>query len=89
VKPLGPVPVKGREAAIKAYQRGTGRLRSRLPAAAARGLTRFVGRGDEVEQLRQALGRAPGGQGQVVAIVGEPGVGESRLVWEVTHWPGG
>jgi len=36
-----------------------------------------------------ALGRAASGQGQVVAIVGEPGVGKSRLVWEVTHWSGG
>jgi predicted ATPase len=48
-------------------------------------LTRFVGREGELDQLRQALGRAAGGQGQVVAIVGEPGVGKSRLVWEVTH----
>ena len=45
----------------------------------------LVGRGAELEQLRQALGRAATGQGQVVAIVGEPGVGKSRLVWEVTH----
>jgi predicted ATPase len=44
-----------------------------------------VGREGELDQLRQALGRASGGQGQVVAIVGEPGVGKSRLVWEVTH----
>jgi tetratricopeptide (TPR) repeat protein len=52
--------------------------------AAARGLTRFVGREREVEQ-RSALGHAATGHGQVVAIVGEPGVGKSRLVWEVTH----
>ena len=50
-----------------------------------RGLTRFVGRDVELEQLREALGRAAQGHGQVVAIVGEPGVGKSRLVWEVTH----
>jgi tetratricopeptide (TPR) repeat protein len=86
VKPLGPVPVKGLEALIEVYElTGAGPLRSRLHAAAARGLTRFVGRGGELAQLRQALGRAAGGQGQVVAIVGEPGVGKSRLVWEVTH----
>ena len=64
---------------------GAGPLRSRLQAAAARGLTRFVGRETEVEQLRQALGRAAAGHGQLVALVGEPGVGKSRLVWEVTH----
>jgi class 3 adenylate cyclase/tetratricopeptide (TPR) repeat protein len=86
VKPLGPVLVKGVEAPIEVYELvGAGPLRSRLQAAAARGLTRFVGREGELDQLRQALGRAAGGQGQVVAIVGEPGVGKSRLVWEVTH----
>ena len=53
--------------------------------AVARGLTRFVGRDAELEQLREALGRTASGHGQVVAIVGEPGVGKSRRVWEVTH----
>src|SRR5262249_55118849 len=74
------------DAPVEVYEVvGAGPVRSRLHAAAARGLTRFVGREGELEQLRQALGRAAGGQGQVVAIVGEPGVGKSRLVWEVTH----
>jgi class 3 adenylate cyclase/tetratricopeptide (TPR) repeat protein len=86
VKPLGPVPVKGLEAPVEVYEMvGAGPLRSRLGAAAARGLTRFVGRESELEQVRQALGRAVAGHGQVVAIVGEPGVGKSRLVWELTH----
>src|SRR5439155_838316 len=72
VKPLGPVLVKGVEAPIEVYELvGAGPLRSRLQAAAARGLTRFVGREGELDQFRQALGRAAGGQGQVVAIVGE------------------
>src|SRR5262249_9723627 len=61
--------------------------RSRLQAAAARGLTRFVGRERELEELEQALGRAGEGSGQVVAIVGEPGVGKSRLFPEVVHSP--
>ena len=64
---------------------GAGPLRSRLHAAAVRGLTRFVGRDAELERLREALARAAQGHGQVVAIVGEPGVGKSRLLWEVTH----
>jgi class 3 adenylate cyclase/tetratricopeptide (TPR) repeat protein len=86
VKPLGAMPVKGLPAPVEAYQLiGAGPRRSRLSAAAARGLTRFVGRDVELEQLRKALGRAAEGHGQVVAIVGEPGVGKSRLVWEVTH----
>ncbi|HWC01973.1 MAG TPA: AAA family ATPase [Methylomirabilota bacterium] len=86
VTPLGPVPVKGLETPVEVYElTGAGPRRSRLHAAAARGLTRFVGRAGELDQLRQALGRAGNGQGQIVAIVGEPGVGKSRLVWEVTH----
>src|SRR5512132_4153090 len=88
VNTLGPVPVKGLPEPIAVYElRRAGPLRSRFHAAAARGLTRFVGREGELEQLRQALDRASGGHGQVVAIVGEPGVGKSRLVWEVTHSP--
>jgi class 3 adenylate cyclase/tetratricopeptide (TPR) repeat protein len=86
VKPLGPVPVKGLEQPIDVYELiGAGPRRSRLHAAAARGLSRFVGRESEFEALRQALARTAAGHGQVIAIVGEPGVGKSRLVWEVTH----
>jgi class 3 adenylate cyclase/tetratricopeptide (TPR) repeat protein len=86
VKSLGPVPIKGLDALIEVYElTGAGPFRSRLGAAAARGLTRFVGRESELDQLRRALGRAAADHGQVVAIVGEAGVGKSRLVWEVTH----
>ena len=60
-------------------------MRTRLQAAAARGLTRFVGRESELERLYQALKLAGAGHGQVVAIVGEPGVGKSRLVYEFTR----
>ncbi|HEV8441151.1 MAG TPA: AAA family ATPase [Methylomirabilota bacterium] len=86
VKPLGPVPVKGLEAPIEVYEMvGTGPLRSRLHAAATKGLTRLVGRDSELDLLRQALERAATGRGQIMALVGEAGVGKSRLVWEVTH----
>ena len=86
VKPLGPLPVKGLPDPVEVYEVvGAGAVRSRLHAAAARGLTRFVGRDSEVDQLRQALERAQAGHGQVVAVVGEPGVGKSRLYWEFTH----
>jgi class 3 adenylate cyclase len=82
----GPVPVKGLAAPIEIFElAGASPVRSRLHAAASRGLTRFVGRDAEIELLRQALGRASEGHGQVVAVVGEPGVGKSRLVWEFTH----
>jgi predicted ATPase len=86
VRSLGPVPVKGLDAPLDAYELvGTGAIRTRLQAAAERGLTRFVGRQAELDALHGALERARGGRGQVVALVGEPGVGKSRLVWEVTH----
>ena len=86
VKLLGPLPVKGLPAPVEVYELvGAGAVRSRLHAAAARGLTRFVGRDSEVDQLRQALERAQAGHGQVVAVVGEPGGGKSRLYWEFTH----
>ena len=86
VKPLGPVAVKGLAEPIEVFElTGAGLARTRLQAAAARGLTRFVGRDAEVEVVRQGLERARSGRGQVVALVGEPGVGKSRLVWEFTH----
>jgi class 3 adenylate cyclase len=59
--------------------------RSRLAAAIARGLTHFVGRDAEITQIRAAIDRARDRRGQVVALVGEPGVGKSRLTWEVAR----
>ncbi|TMA94135.1 MAG: zinc-ribbon domain-containing protein [Deltaproteobacteria bacterium] len=86
VKPLGPVNVKGLSDEVQVYEvTGAGPARSRLQAAAARGLTRFVGRDTETEQLRKALEQARAGHGQIVSVVGEPGVGKSRLFWEFTH----
>jgi predicted ATPase/class 3 adenylate cyclase len=86
VRPLGPVTVKGLENPTEVYElTGVGPARSRLQASAARGLTRFVGRERELQQLAQALEQAGAGHGQAVAIVGEPGVGKSRLVWEFTR----
>jgi class 3 adenylate cyclase/tetratricopeptide (TPR) repeat protein len=86
VKSLGPVPVKGLSEPIEMYELvGTGVARTRLQAAAQRGLSRFVGRNAELEQLRAALEKAVHGHGQIVGVVGEPGVGKSRLFWEFTH----
>jgi class 3 adenylate cyclase len=86
VKALGPLPVKGLGEPLDVFEVvGVGDSRTRLQAAAARGLTRFVGREAELEMLRQTLERAGAGRGQMVALVGEPGVGKSRLVWEFSH----
>src|SRR4029453_4774322 len=86
VTPLGPVPVKGLLEPVEVYELvRAGLVRSRLQAAVARGLTRFVGREAELEQLRLALVRAGAGQGQVVAGMGEAGGGKSRLLYEFTR----
>ena len=86
VTALGPVPVKGLAEPVEVFELvGVSALRRRLQAAVARGLSPFVGRQTELEALQQALERAGAGQGQVVAIVGEAGVGKSRLVYEVIH----
>jgi class 3 adenylate cyclase len=86
VRSLGPVHVKGLAEPVEAYEvSGVGHARTRLQASVARGLTRFVGRRAELDHLRQALERSYAGHGQAVALVGEPGVGKSRLVWEFTR----
>ena len=83
---LGPMAVKGLPGPVEVYElAGVSVVRSRLQAAAVRGLSPFVGRAEETNQLRRAVDRAQQGQGQVVAIVGEPGVGKSRLTFELTH----
>ena len=85
-RPLGPVSVKGLETPTPVYElTGIVPARSRFQASAARGLTQFVGRESELQQLAQALERAAAGHGQAVAVVGEAGVGKSRLVWEFTR----
>jgi class 3 adenylate cyclase/tetratricopeptide (TPR) repeat protein len=86
VKALGAMPVRGLRDPVEVYEvTGAGVVRSRLQAAAARGLTRFVGRQPELETLQQAMVQAHAGHGQVVAMVGEAGVGKSRLFYEFGH----
>src|SRR5262245_16716042 len=86
VTALGPVPVKGLSDPVEVFElTGASPLPRRLQAAAARGLTRFVGREQELAAMHQALTWAGTEHGQVVAIVGEAGVGKSRLVYEVVH----
>ena len=85
VNALGPVPVKGLTAPVEVFELvGATAVRTRLQAA-ARALTRFVGRQAELEALCQALERTGTGHGQVVAVIGEAGVGKSRLLYEFTR----
>ena len=86
VNSLGPVPVKGLPAPVEVFELvGASTIRRRLQAAVARGLTPFVGRQPELTVLQQALAQAVAGHGQVAALVGEAGVGKSRLVYEFAH----
>src|SRR2546422_4729585 len=82
-KALGKTQVKGVEEPLNIYEViGAGPLRTRLQVAARRGLTRFVGRHTEMDQIRRALEQAKAGHGQLVGVMGEPGVGKSRLFYE-------
>jgi len=86
VNALGHYPVKGLAEPVEVFELvRASHIRRRFQAAATRGLTRFIGRQQEIETLAQTLRRAADGHGQVVAAVGEPGVGKSRLVYEFVH----
>jgi class 3 adenylate cyclase/tetratricopeptide (TPR) repeat protein len=86
VRSLGLVPVKGLPEPVEAFElQGAGPARTRLQALTIRGRTCFVGRETEYALLHQALTRAQNGRGQVVAVMGEPGAGKSRLIHEFTH----
>ena len=83
LKPLGPARIKGVSDPINVYEViGIGPLRTRLQMSASRGLSKFVGRRAELEQLDKALELARGGHGQIVAAMAEAGVGKSRLFYE-------
>ncbi len=82
-KDLGPTQIKGVEEALNIYEvLSVGPLRTRLQVSVRRGLTRFVGRQSEMEQLTKALEHAKAGHGQIVGTMGEPGLGKSRLFYE-------
>src|SRR5262249_48050279 len=86
VTALGPTPVRGLAEPVEVFELlGASGIRRRLQAAVARGLTRFVGRETEIGTLQHALERAGAGHGQVVAVVGEAGGGESRLGYGFVH----
>jgi class 3 adenylate cyclase/tetratricopeptide (TPR) repeat protein len=82
-KPLGEIEVKGKKEPVKSYELlDVGRVRTRLRVSEMRGLTPFVGRERELELLLDGFNRAKGGRGQAFSIVGEAGVGKSRLSYE-------
>jgi class 3 adenylate cyclase/tetratricopeptide (TPR) repeat protein len=86
VKRLDSAQVKGLAEPIEVYEViGAGAAQTRLQAAARRGLTSFIDREVEFEQLRSAQQLAEAGQAQIAAIVAQPGVGKSRLLHEFLH----
>jgi class 3 adenylate cyclase/tetratricopeptide (TPR) repeat protein len=83
LKPLGATKVKGVSEPVNVFEvTGLGPLRTRLQRAVGRGLTRFVGRAAELAQIHRTLELAREGHGQIVAAMGDPGVGKSRLFFE-------
>jgi class 3 adenylate cyclase/tetratricopeptide (TPR) repeat protein len=83
LKPLGAARIKGVSDPINVYEViAIGPLRTRLQMSASRGLSKFVGRRAELEQLDKALELARSGHGQIVAAMAEAGVGKSRLFYE-------
>ncbi len=80
---LGPSRVRGVGEPIEVFELvTTGALRTRLDVSRRRGFSRFVGRTREMQVLETALAQARDGDGRVVGVVGEPGVGKSRLCLE-------
>jgi class 3 adenylate cyclase/tetratricopeptide (TPR) repeat protein len=84
VRSLGELRLKGKGAPVPAWEVVTAReVRSRLEVEAERGLTTLIGREREMAALWDCFEKARAGHGQMVFIVGEPGIGKSRLVYEL------
>ena len=83
LRDLGEMAVAGMDLPMRVYEvEGEGTIKTRLERGLARGAARFVGREAERLRLRAALDEARAGRGQVVAVVGEAGIGKSRLCHE-------
>jgi class 3 adenylate cyclase/tetratricopeptide (TPR) repeat protein len=83
LRDLGATKIKGLDAPVRVAElEGVGRMRTRLDRSRARGLSKFVGRDDEMGQLETALRRSLEGDGQAVGVMAEAGSGKSRLCFE-------
>ena len=88
VNAMGVVAVRGLTEPVEVFELvGAAAVRPWFRVAVAQGLTRFVGRHLELQALGEALERAGGGHGQLVAVSGEPGMGKSRLIYEFSNGP--
>jgi len=83
---LGKVEIKGKEEPQEAWELiKSGEVTTRIGASVSKGLTRFVGRQNSMAMLNEASEKAGAGSGQVIGIVGEAGVGKSRLLLELVN----
>ena len=81
--PRGPTRIRGINESLNIFEvTGLGPLRTRLERSAGRGLSKFIGRGEEKEEFRRAAEKVEAGAGQILALEAEPGVGKSRLCFE-------
>ncbi|HXG28804.1 MAG TPA: adenylate/guanylate cyclase domain-containing protein [Nevskiales bacterium] len=86
LRDLGEMTVKGAREPLRVYElEGVGALQTRLDLSRARGLSRFIGRERESALLDEALAQVRGGRGQVVGVIGNAGIGKSRLCYEFTE----
>jgi class 3 adenylate cyclase/tetratricopeptide (TPR) repeat protein len=84
LRDLGEREVKGASERLRVFAlRGVGPARGALDVSRMQGLTRLVGREHELQHLEEALELALSGEGQAVGVVGEPGVGKSRVCAEL------
>ena len=83
-KPLGALDIKGKKKPVSAYEviEPKEEEKTRLEISKEHGFTKFIGREREIEVLRDSFARVKEGLGQVVTIIGDAGIGKSRLLYE-------
>ncbi len=88
LRDLGRLAVKGATEPVRVFDlESPGALATRLDVSRTRGFSRFVGRASETTLLESAFERAVAGEAQIVGVVGEAGVGKSRICFElVERW---
>jgi len=85
-KDLGKLPVKGKKEPQDVYVLlNASTAVTRLDASVVKGLTQYIGRRNEIDALLKSYETTLAGSGQVIGIIGEAGVGKSRLIYELRN----